>query len=80
MPLSSINLSYIHQSVDFIPEIPHIEDTCRTFYPNEGEKVLGFVTADLIQALQLDHVYTAPYFLGLMALLSASLAACTSTR
>jgi cytochrome c biogenesis protein len=48
-------------------------------YPNEGEKVAGFVTADVIWALQWDHIYTADYFLGLLALLAASLAACTAT-
>lgn len=49
-------------------------------YPNEGEKVAGFVTADLIWALQLDHIYRADYFLVLMALLAVSLAACTATN
>jgi cytochrome c biogenesis protein len=34
----------------------------------------------LIKMLQWDHIYTANYFLALMALLGASLAACTSTR
>lgn len=34
----------------------------------------------LIWALQWDHIYTANYFLGLMALLAASLAACSTTR
>ena len=34
----------------------------------------------LIELLQWDHIYTAPYFLALLALLGASLAACTSTR
>lgn len=43
-------------------------------------QVLGFLTYDIIFKLQLDQIYTAPYFLGLMALLAASLAACTSTR
>lgn len=49
-------------------------------YPDGAHKVLGFLTYNWIFALQLDHIYTANYFLGLMALLGASLAACTSTR
>ena len=49
-------------------------------YPAGAHKVLGFLTYQWIFALQWDHIYTAPYFLGLMALLGASLAACTSTR
>jgi cytochrome c biogenesis protein len=48
-------------------------------YPDEGEKVLGFVTSKLIWALQWDHIYTADYFLLLIALWAASLAACTAT-
>lgn len=43
-------------------------------------QVLGFLTYDVIFKLHLDQIYTAPYFLALMALLGASLAACTSTR
>ena len=43
-------------------------------------QVLGFLTYDVILTLGLDRIYTAPYFLALMALLAASLAACTSTR
>ena len=49
-------------------------------YPDGAHKVLGFLTYHWIFALQLDHMYTANYFLGLMALLGASLAACTATR
>jgi cytochrome c biogenesis protein ResB len=49
-------------------------------YPDGGARVAGFVDWRLIQALQWDHIYTANYFLALMALLAASLAACTSTR
>ena len=48
-------------------------------YPSEGPKVLGFVTHDLIGFLQWDHIYTANYFLAILALLAASLAACTAT-
>lgn len=44
------------------------------------QQVLGFLTYDVIFKLHLDQIYTAPYFLALMALLGASLAACTSTR
>lgn len=32
-----------------------------------------------IDALQLDRIYTAPYYLALLALLAASLAACSTT-
>lgn len=49
-------------------------------YPDGAQNVLGFLTWRWILALQLDHIYTASYFLALMALLGASLAACTSTR
>lgn len=49
-------------------------------YPDGPNKVLGFLTYNWIFALQWDHIYTSNYFLGLMALLGASLAACTSTR
>ena len=49
-------------------------------YPDGAQNILGFLTWRWILALQLDHIYTASYFLGLMALLGASLAACTSTR
>lgn len=49
-------------------------------YPDGANKVLGFLTYNWIFALQWDHIYTSNYFLGLMALLGASLAACTSTR
>ena len=48
-------------------------------YPEEGRKVLGFVTSKLIFALQLDHIYSANYFLMLLALLAGSLVACTAT-
>ena len=43
-------------------------------------QVLGFLTSDLILALQWDHIYSANYFLGLLGLLAASLAACSATR
>ena len=49
-------------------------------YPDGPDKVAGFVDYHLIELLQWDHIYTAPYFLALLALLGASLAACTSTR
>lgn len=49
-------------------------------YPEEGRKVLGFLTGRLIWALQWDHIYSADYFLLLLALLGASLAACTATN
>ena len=43
-------------------------------------QVLGFLTSDLIRALQWDHIYSANYFLGLLGLLAASLAACSANR
>lgn len=49
-------------------------------YPEEGAKVLGFLTGRIVVALQWDHIYTAEYFLLLLALLGASLAACTATN
>ncbi|GFR47507.1 hypothetical protein Agub_g9236 [Astrephomene gubernaculifera] len=50
-------------------------------YPAEGpHKVLGFLSYDVITALQLDHIYSADYFYLSMALLAASLTACTYTR
>ncbi len=49
-------------------------------YPDGPEKVVGFVDYHLIYQLQWDHIYTANYFLALLALLGASLTACTSTR
>lgn len=42
--------------------------------------MLGFLTGRIIWALQWDHIYSADYFLGLLALLGASLAACTATN
>ncbi|KAJ7299550.1 hypothetical protein O6H91_Y209800 [Diphasiastrum complanatum] len=47
---------------------------------SEENPVLGFLTWRWILGLSLDHIYTAPYFLGLLILLAASLMACTSTR
>lgn len=46
-------------------------------YPVQGEKVLGFLDFNLLLGLQLDHIYTAWYFYGSIALLAASLMACT---
>lgn len=48
-------------------------------FPEQGNKVLGFLTYKIIFALQLDHIYSANYFLGLLALLGGSLMACTAT-
>jgi len=47
-------------------------------YP-DSHPVLGFLSWQWILALGLDHVYTAPIFLGLLVMLAASLMACTST-
>lgn len=48
-------------------------------YPLE-KPILGFLTGDVILTLGLDHVYTNPVFLAMLALLAACLSACTSTR
>lgn len=45
-------------------------------YPADGR----WLDWQLIKALQWDHIYSANYFLMLMALLAASLMACTTTR
>jgi ResB-like family len=42
--------------------------------------VLGFLDYNLLIALQLDHIYTSDYFLGISALLTASLIACSRTQ
>ncbi|KAK9792693.1 hypothetical protein WJX73_002523 [Symbiochloris irregularis] len=49
-------------------------------YPDLPGKALGFLDYKVIWALQWDHIYTADYFLLLLATLAASLAACTTTR
>ncbi|KAG2438976.1 hypothetical protein HYH02_010768 [Chlamydomonas schloesseri] len=63
----------------FIPQNKSIEYYLVN-YPDGADKVLGFLTGDLILNLQLDHIYTADYFYLSMGLLAASLAACTYTR
>ena len=42
--------------------------------------MLGFLTYDIIFKLELDHIYSASYFLLLLALLGTSLIACTLTN
>lgn len=42
--------------------------------------MLGFLTYDVVFKLELDHIYSASYFLVLLALLGASLIACTLTN
>ena len=49
-------------------------------YPDLPGKALGVLDYKLIWALQWDHIYTADYFLALMATLAASLAACSLTQ
>jgi cytochrome c biogenesis protein len=49
-------------------------------YPDGPRKVLGFLDYHLLLALQLDHIYTSTYFLGLCLLLAASLIACTKSQ
>ena len=51
-----------------------------TNFPDGPRKVLGFLDYHWIYALQLDHIYTSYYFLGLSALLTASLIACSRTQ
>jgi len=48
-------------------------------YPEDGPKLYGIFTGSVIWTMQWDHIYTANYFLGLLALLAASLTACTTT-
>jgi hypothetical protein len=50
-----------------------------TNYPADGDKVLGFLDYQLLLLLQLDHIYSAWYFYAAIALLGASLMACTYT-
>eukprot|EP00879_Flechtneria_rotunda_P025883 GHRR01027538.1.p2 GENE.GHRR01027538.1~~GHRR01027538.1.p2 ORF type:complete len:119 (+),score=29.37 GHRR01027538.1:970-1326(+) len=52
-------------------------DYYMTNYPTEGDKVLGFLDYNVLLTLQLHHIYTAWYFHGSIALLAASLMACT---
>lgn len=47
-------------------------------YPEENP-VLGFFTWRWILTLGFDHMFSSPVFLGLLALLGASLMACTYT-
>ena len=49
-------------------------------YPDGDAKMFGFLTYKIIFFLQLDHIYKAPYFYGLIGLLVAQLIACTHTR
>jgi cytochrome c biogenesis protein len=48
-------------------------------YPEEGSKVLGFLSYPILLGLQLDHIYSAWYFYAALFTLAASLAACTFT-
>ncbi|KAH7420498.1 hypothetical protein KP509_13G010200 [Ceratopteris richardii] len=54
----------------------------REFYLQKYSEdwAFGLFNGEWVLNLCLDHVYTAPYFLGLLALLAASLIACTSSR
>lgn len=47
-------------------------------YP-EDNPVLGFFTWGWILTLGFDHMFSSPVFLGMLALLAASLMACTYT-
>lgn len=48
-------------------------------YPDGPNKVLGFLSYDVLLNCQLDHIYTAWYFYALIGVLAASLMACTVT-
>ena len=63
-----------------IPQNKAMEYYVQNYPDEDGSRVFGFVTWRLIGLFQFDHIYVAPYFLGLLALLAASLAACTTTR
>lgn len=45
----------------------------------DSNPVLGFLSWQWVLGLGFDHVYTSPIYLGLLAMLAASLMACTST-
>jgi hypothetical protein len=49
-------------------------------YPDGPRKILGFLDYHALFALQLDHIYTSTYFLGVTTLLAASLVACSKTQ
>ena len=50
-------------------------------YPTAtAARTSAWLDSNLILGLQWDHIYTADYFLALLALLAASLAACSYTR
>ncbi len=49
-------------------------------FPEGPDKVYGFLTGSVILSAGLDHIYTTNYFLSLLALLAASLVACTRTQ
>lgn len=46
---------------------------------SEDSPILGFFTWRWIFTLGFDHMFSSPVFLGTLALLGASLMACTST-
>jgi cytochrome c biogenesis protein len=50
-----------------------------TNYPEGPDAVLGFLSWQVLLGLQLDHVYSAWWFYALLALLGASLIACTAS-
>ena len=50
-------------------------------YPVDAAKRTSvWLDANIILGLQWDHIFTADYFLAILALLAASLAACSYTR
>jgi hypothetical protein len=51
-----------------------------TYPEGPGSPLWGLLTGRSILALHMNAIYTAPYYLALMALLAASLVACTYTR
>ena len=49
-------------------------------FPDGPDKVLGFLDYKALFFLQLDHIYTSYYFLGMIAMLAASLIVCSRTQ
>ena len=57
------------------------QDEPRSFYEeNYSNPIYGFIDANFILKLGLDHIYTTWWFLSLLAILSFSLIGCTITR
>lgn len=58
------------------------QDQSLSFYKNnypENKPILGFLTWKVITTLNIDHIYTAWWFVGILFLFISSLCACTLT-